>query len=258
MSALAVFEDVIDVSGTAPRIEAMLPAGVRTVKLTVRTLLAGMCLAQADHRPGRLTRVHRALISLPEATGCSYGVLANWETGARLTYRQTEYTFGLVAGALGKNQPDGLPSGPLQDICDDLLEASAPEEFKDTSRSLAVDWTDLESFSRPPQAEGKSPTPRSFLWTRKNNLLRSEDEPLFYGYYLSAGVMMPKDVHSTGVDPRTRPPRKTSAGTPRKIRNSHNILLANLDQPPDQDVQDHQPREPPDTANHKPECEYMG
>ena len=31
MSALAVFEDVIDVSGTAPRIEAMLPAGCAPV-----------------------------------------------------------------------------------------------------------------------------------------------------------------------------------------------------------------------------------
>ena len=194
MSALAVFEDVIDVSGTAPRIEAMLPAGARARQLTVRTLLAGMCLAQADHRPAHLTRVHRALISLPEDDRVRLGVLADWETGPhRLTYRQTEYTFGLVAGALGKNQPDGLPSGPLQDICDDLLEASAPEEFKDTSRSLAVDWTDLESFSRPPPAKGGDCADPEASWGhRKNNLLRSEDE-LFYGYYLSAGVMMPEE-----------------------------------------------------------------
>ena len=207
MSALAVFEDVIDVSGTAPRIEAMLPAGVRARQLTVRTLLAGMCLAQADHRPAHLTRVHRALISLPEDDRVRLGVLADWETGPhRLTYRQTEYTFGLVAGALGKNQPDGLPSGPLQDICDDLLEASAPEEFKDTSRSLAVDWTDLESFSRPPPAKGGDCADPEASWGhRKNNLLRSEDE-LFYGYYLSAGVMMPEE--NGPAVPRARPPRR--------------------------------------------------
>ena len=42
---------VIDASGAAPRLEAMLPAGVRARQLTVRTLLAGLCLAQADHRP---------------------------------------------------------------------------------------------------------------------------------------------------------------------------------------------------------------
>ena len=51
MIPLAVFEEVIDASGIAPRIEAMLPIGVRARQLRVRTLLAGMCLAQADHRP---------------------------------------------------------------------------------------------------------------------------------------------------------------------------------------------------------------
>ena len=65
MIPLAVLEEVIDASGVAPRIEAMLPSGVRARQLTVRTLLAGMCLAQADHRPAHLTRVHQAL------TACS-------------------------------------------------------------------------------------------------------------------------------------------------------------------------------------------
>jgi hypothetical protein len=51
MIPLAVLEQVIDTSGVAPRIEAMLPIGARARQLSVRTLLAGMCLAQADHRP---------------------------------------------------------------------------------------------------------------------------------------------------------------------------------------------------------------
>jgi len=51
MIPLAVLQPVIDASGVAPRIEAMLPAGVRARQLKVPTLLAGMCLAQADHRP---------------------------------------------------------------------------------------------------------------------------------------------------------------------------------------------------------------
>ena len=45
----------------------MLPIGVRARQLSVRTLLAGMCLAQADHRPAHLTRVHHALTSLQRA-----------------------------------------------------------------------------------------------------------------------------------------------------------------------------------------------
>src|SRR5438045_4072640 len=151
MIPLAVFEAVIDASGAAPRIEAMLPIGVRPRQLKVRTLLAGMCLAQADHRPAHLTRVHQALTSLPEDEQRRLGVITEWKYGPhRLTYRQAERTFGLVADALAGDEPDGLPSGRLQRICDDLLEASIPEELKPASTSLAVDWTDLESFSRAP------------------------------------------------------------------------------------------------------------
>ncbi len=191
MIPLAASGEIIDASGVAPRIEAILPIGVRPRQLTVRTLLAGMCLAQADHRPAHLTRVHQALVSLPEYHQRRLGVIADWKHGPHLlTYRQTERTFGLVTDAAGKDEPDGLPSDQLQGICDDLLEASVPEQFKDTSRSLAVDWTDLESFSRPPPARGGDCADPEASWGhRKNNLLRSEDE-LFFGYYFSAGIMM--------------------------------------------------------------------
>src|SRR5262250_2426188 len=153
MIPLAAWEEIIDASGAAPRIEAMLPAGVRARQLSVRTLLAGMCLTQADGRPAHLTRVHQALTALGEDDQRRLGVLADWKHGPHLlTYRQTERTFGLVAAALGKNEPDGMPSRALQAVCDDLLEASVPEEPMQASTSLAVDWTDLESFSRPPPA----------------------------------------------------------------------------------------------------------
>jgi len=148
MIPVALLEAIIDASGVAPRIEVMLPIGVRARQLKVRTLLAGMCLAQADHRPAHLSRVHQALTSLPEADQRRLGVIADWKNGPhQLTYRQTERTFGLAAAALGGDQPAGLPSRALQAACDDLLEASIPGQFKDTSTSLAVDWTDLESFS---------------------------------------------------------------------------------------------------------------
>ena len=191
MTLLAALEEIIDASGVAPRIEAMLPAGVRPRQLSVRTLLAGMCLAQAGHRPAHLTRVHQALFSLPEDDQRRLGVIADWKHGPHLlTYRQTERTFGLVADAAGKDQPDGLPSDQLQGICDGLLEASVPEQFKDASTSLAVDWTDLGSFSRPPPARGGDCADPEASWGhRKNNLLRSQDE-LFYGWYLSAAIMM--------------------------------------------------------------------
>jgi hypothetical protein len=199
MIALAAFEAVIDASGTAARIEAILPAGARPRQLKAGTLLAGMCLAQADHRPAHLTRVHQALTVLGEDDQRRPGVLADWKNGPhQLTCRQIEYTFALVADALGKDEPDGLPSGALQGICDDLPEASVPAEFTDASASLAVDWTDLESFSRPPpRGTSDCADPEASWGHRKNNLLRSEDE-LFYGYCLSAATMT-REENGTAV-----------------------------------------------------------
>jgi len=194
MIPLAAWEEVIDASGAAPRIEAMPPIGVRRRQLSVRTLLAGLCLAQADHRPAHLTRAHRALTALPEQDQARLGVVTAWKDGPHLlTYRQTERTFGLIADALAKDEPDGLPSAALAGICDDLLEASIPAEFKDASRSLAVDWTDLETFSRPPPAKGgECADPEASRGHRKNNLPGPKDE-LFFGYYASAGIMMPDE-----------------------------------------------------------------
>jgi hypothetical protein len=194
MIPLAVLEEVIDASGVAPRIEAMLPTGVRARQLSARTLLAGMMISLADGRPAHLTRVHQALTGLPGEDQRRLGVLADWKDGPHLlTYRQAEYTFGLVAGALARDEPDGLPSPDLAGICDALLEASVPEEFKDAGSSLAVDWTDLESFSRPPPARGGDCADPEASWGhRKNNLLRSEGE-LSCGYYLSAAIMMPDE-----------------------------------------------------------------
>src|SRR6202030_716210 len=88
---------------------------------------------------------------------------------------------------------DGLPSPELQRACDDLLEASVPEQFKNASASLAVDWSDLESFSRPPpRGTSDCADPEASWGHRKDNLLRSEDE-LFYGYYASAAIVMPEE-----------------------------------------------------------------
>jgi hypothetical protein len=187
-----ILEDIIDRSRIAARIEVLLPIGIRGRQLLVRTLLLGILLVLADHRPAHLTRVHHALTALPEADQARLGVIAGWKTGPHLlTYRQTERTFGLVVAALAKDAPDGRPSALLASICEDLLEASIPPEYKAASTALAVDWTDLDSFSRPPPARGgPCADPEAWWGHRKNNLLRSEGE-LFYGYYLQAAIMMP-------------------------------------------------------------------
>ena len=176
MISLAVCEEIIDASGVAPQVEAMLPTGVRARQLLVRTLLLGMLLVLADHRPAHLTRVHQALTALGEDDKRRLGVIARWKHGPHLlTYRQTERTFGLVADALAEDQPGGLPTGRLQRICDALLEASIPDKLAGASTSMAVDWTDLESFSRPPpHGTSNCADPEASWGHRKNNLLRAK------------------------------------------------------------------------------------
>jgi len=189
---LAALEEIIDASGVAPRIEALLPVGVRHRQLRVRTLLAGMMLSQADQRPAHLTRVRDALTAMPADDQVRLGVIEDWKTGPHLlTYRQTERTFGLAAGALAKDTPDGLPSDTLAGICNDLLEASIPEEFKQASSALAVDWTDVETFSRPPPRGTSDCADPEASWGHRSGGGPGQDSELFFGYYASAGTMMP-------------------------------------------------------------------
>ena len=196
---LAALEEIIDTSGVAPRIEALLPTGVRHRQLRVRTLLAGMLLSQADQRPAHLTRIRDALTSLPEPDQVRLGVLEDWKTGPHLlTYRQTERTFGLVTGALAKDAPDGLPSQALAGICDDLLEASIPGQFKDASTALAVDWTDVETFSRPPSRGSSDCADPEASWGHRSGGGPGQDSELFFGYYASAGTMM-REEHGPPV-----------------------------------------------------------
>jgi hypothetical protein len=199
MIPLTVLEDITDRSGIAPRIELLLPIGVRARQLRVRTLLAGMLIVLADHRPAHLTRVHQALTTLPEDDQRRLGVIADWTHGPhRLTYRQTERTFSLVTGALAKDIPDGLPSGRLQRICDDLLEASIPGQFKNASTSLAVDWTDTETFSRPPSRGTRDCADPEASWGHRAGGGPGQDSELFFGYYPSAATMI-RDEHGPPV-----------------------------------------------------------
>jgi hypothetical protein len=199
MIALPVLEDITDRSGVAPRIELLLPIGVRARQLAVRTMLLGMLLVLADHRPAHLTRVHQALTTLPEDDQRRLGVVADWKRGPHLlTYRQTERTFGLVADALAKDVPGGLPSDPLQRLCDDLLEASIPDEFKNASRALAVDWTDVETFSRPPSRGSSDCADPEASWGHRSGGGPGQDSELFFGYYPSAATMT-REEHGPAV-----------------------------------------------------------
>jgi hypothetical protein len=201
---LTRLEDIIDTSGTAPRIEALLPAGVRHRQLRVRTLLLGMMLTLADHRPAHLTRVHEALIALPAPDQARLGVTEQWKTGPhQLTYRQAERTFGLVTRALEKQKPDGTPSAALTIVLDGLLEASIPGKHKTTPASLAADWTDVETFSRPPHHGSSDCADPEASWGHRTTNLPGPKGEMFFGYYLSAATMV-RDEAGPAVPELTR------------------------------------------------------
>ncbi len=190
-AGLAVIEAVIDASGAAEVIEALLPAGVRRRQLRARTLLAGMMLALDDRRPAYLTEARAALISLPEADQVRLGVTEDWHGRPhQLTYRQTEHTGRLIAKALSKGQPDGAPSAGLQAVCDQLIEASIPAGHKNASSALAADWTDVEAWSRPPRHGSAECADPEAAWGHRNSNLPGPKGEMFFGYFLSAAVMV--------------------------------------------------------------------
>ena len=230
---LARLEEIIDASDVAPAIEALLPAGIRHRQLHARTLLIGMHLALDDGRPAHLTRVHAALTGLPEHDQKRLGVIEDWKDGPhQLTYRQVEHTSRLITRALARAEPDGAPSPGLQQLCDQLLEAGIPAAFKDASTSLAVDWTDVEAWSRPvPAGSPGTGTDPEARWGHRNVNRRIQEGEMFFGFYLSAAVMVKDEERPgrAGADaadhrllqrprPRRRPGRRARLDAGRRHR----------------------------------------
>jgi hypothetical protein len=90
--------------------------------------------------------------------------------------------------ALSKKHPDGAPSDALAGICDDLLEASIPAGHKDTSAALSADWTDVETWSRPPPHGTTGCADPEAHWGHRNTNLPGPKGEMFFGYYLSAAT----------------------------------------------------------------------
>jgi hypothetical protein len=165
----------------------------------VRTLLVGMLASQIDGRPAHLKRVYTALVGLPDADQHRLGIVSAWKSGPHiLTYRQVEYTFGRIVAALCKPTPDGAASDILAGIVDDLLEASIAAEHKTGSASLAVDWSDHETFSCPPGRTDERVADPEASWGHRRGNSPGQKHETFYGYYLSAATMV-ADEHQPAV-----------------------------------------------------------
>jgi hypothetical protein len=187
--ALRRTEEVVDRSGGSETIEDLLPKMGRRRQLSVRTLLVGILLAIADDRACHLTRVHTALLELGDDARRRLEVEVTQPRGTHvLTYRQVEHTFRLMKVVLSKDLPDGCPSHSLQDTVDRLTESSVSDTYKNASRSLAVDWSDHETFSCPPAADNRRCADEEASWGhRRGGPTKGE---LFFGYYLSAATMV--------------------------------------------------------------------
>ena len=189
---LAGIERIVAGPGAGEAIEALLPPAARGRQLKAGALLTGKMLALADGRPAHLTRAHQALISLSEHDQKRLGVIEDWKTGPhQLTYRQVEHTNRLITRALAKTEPDGAPSAGLQHVCDQLLEASIPGALKNASTSLAVDWTDAGAWARPvPHEAAGTGTDPEASWGHRNVNRKIQEGEMFFGYYMSAAVMV--------------------------------------------------------------------
>ncbi len=65
-----------------------------------------------------------------------------------------------------------------------------PPRTKTTTRSLAIDWTDVESFARPPLQEGGASADPEASWGHRRGDAPGQVHELFFGYYLSLATMV--------------------------------------------------------------------
>jgi hypothetical protein len=98
----------------------------------------------------------------------------------------------------GTGCPGWRPAGCGRRICDDLLEASIPGQYKQASSALAVDWSDVETFSRPPAHGTSDCADPEASWGHRPGGGPGQDSELFFGYYASAGTMM-REEHGPAV-----------------------------------------------------------
>jgi hypothetical protein len=170
-------------------VEALMPSGGRPRQLSVRTMLLGLLLTLGDGRCGQLTRVHRALVSLPALDKVRLGVTTRWRNGwHELTYRQVERTFKLMTKVLGCKE--GSPGEALSELVFSLVAASVPECYEDGSSSLAIDWTDQESWARPPEEAGGRCADPEASWGHRRGHAPGVSDELYYGYYLQLATMV--------------------------------------------------------------------
>jgi hypothetical protein len=78
------------------------------------------------------------------------------------------------------------------------VEASVPDELTPQTTSLAIDWTDLEAFSRPPSPNDLDCADTEASWGHRSGAAPGQKDALFFGYFLSVATMV-KEEHGRAV-----------------------------------------------------------
>jgi hypothetical protein len=172
-------------------------------------------LALDAGRPAHVLAAWRALDSLPLPDQLSLG-FAQSNDGAchGASYRQLSDSFSVLCRGI---DPTPVPSfrgvpdderalhlaaarsgidteataARLDAVSDALVEASVPAPYKSASSSLAVDWTDHETWSRARPVEDPHPAndPDASFGHAKRNAPGAKDY-LFFGYYAQVATMV--------------------------------------------------------------------
>jgi hypothetical protein len=214
---------VLDASGVCDMLDAAMPSAGRPRQFSVRTLLAGVAFALDAGRPAQLVSAHRTLCSLDFDEQLDLGVTVVRDgTCHQATYRQFEHAFSVMCGAVDPSPvpsfkgvddiaraahlegaragvDEALAQETLARVVDALSEASVPDAYKDASSSLAVDWTDHETWSRPRKKDDPVPSndPDASWGHAKRNAPGGKDGP-FFGYYAQVATMV-ADEHGPPV-----------------------------------------------------------
>ena len=196
-------------------LDELMPRGGRPRQLGARTVLLGVLLALDAGRPAHLEAAWRALCSLEVADQLSLGFAQSKDGECRsASYRQLSDTFSVLCRGI---DPTPVPSfrgvpdheralhlaaarsgvdaeanaARLDAVTDALVEASVPTAYKGASSSLAVDWTDHETWSRARPAEDPQPAndPDASFGHAKRNAPGAKDY-LFFGYYAQVATMV--------------------------------------------------------------------
>jgi hypothetical protein len=166
----------------------------------------------ARTKVAHLASAHRLLCDLPLSDQLRLAVAVHEEAGLRqATYRQFEHAFSLLVApidpspvpsfarvanderaerlaSLRRDLDVALRQALLDELIDALVEASIPETERYRS-SVAVDWTDYETWARPRAPDDPVPCadPDAAWGHAKRNAPGAKDG-LFFGYYAQVVV----------------------------------------------------------------------